>query len=122
MYMDLIHITKVRGSGDQSRDFIFIDDVIDALCLLIEKGMNCGVIQIGSGEATTIKSLINKIINISKKNITPIFDITKPEGDKGRIADYEKAKKILNWSPKVDLDKGLEITYRWIEEQVRKSK
>ena len=43
------------------------------------------------------------------------FDTTKPEGDKDRTGNIEKAKKILEWSPETTIDDGLEKTYRWIE-------
>lgn len=109
----------VWGSGNQSRDFIFIDDVVDSICLLIEKGMNKGVIQIGSGESTSIKNLIDKIIKISNKDIKPIFDLSKPEGDKGRISNCKKANEILNWYPKVKIDDGLKITYKWLNKKIK---
>jgi len=101
----------VWGSGKQYRDFVFIDDVINALLLVPEKGMNNGLIQIGTEIPTTIEKLSKTIIEISKKIIIPIFDTSKPEGDKGRISNCKKARKILNWNPSVDIYNGIKKTY-----------
>ena len=107
----------VWGSGGQGRTFVYIDDVVDALIKVKETGLGQGTIQIGPNKCTSIKELAEKIVNISGKNIEIQYDLSKPEGDKGRCADYSKAKKILNWSPKTKLADGLVQTYSWIESQ-----
>ena len=108
----------VWGSGNQYRDFVYIDDVIDALILVLKRGMNKGLIQIGSEKATTLRELSENIVKISKKSIKIKFDISKPEGDRGRIGDCGRAKEILKWHPKVDINSGLEKTYKWIKQQI----
>ncbi len=108
----------VWGSGNQYRDFVYIDDAIDAFIRLADNGMNKGVIQIGSERATTIREAANYIIDISGKPIRAIFDQTKPEGDKGRIAVCSRAHELLEWKPKTDIRKGLQETYHWIEKQL----
>ena len=108
----------VWGSGGQYRDFVYIEDIIDALLSVANKGMNKGLIQIGSEKATTLRDAANKIIQISRKPIKPVFDTTKPEGDRGRIANCNRAKQILQWQPKVTLEDGLNQTYKWIEEKI----
>lgn len=54
------------------------------------------------------------MIKISGKDITPFYDTTKPEGDKAHSADYSKAKKVLGWEPKVNLEEGLNCQYDWL--------
>lgn len=112
----------VWGSGNQYRDFVYIDDIIQALLLVVEKGMNQGLIQVGSERATTVRELAETIINISGKPIRPIFDVTKPEGDRGRVAVCDKARQILGWTATTDLDMGLQLTYKWIADQVKLEK
>jgi GDP-D-mannose 3',5'-epimerase len=112
----------IWGSGKQYRDFIFVDDVVDALILMTEYGMNKGVIQVGSGKPTTIKELAELIVKISGKKIDIKFDLNKQEGDKGRVANIQKAKKILNWQPKIDLYTGLQKVYHWIEEKINENR
>ena len=63
-------------------------------------------------------SPLNPIVEISGKDIDIIYDTSKPEGDKGRCADYSRARQILGWKPRVNLKEGLTQLYRWIEERV----
>lgn len=111
----------VWGSGNQKRAFVYVDDVIDAFITVLEKGMGKGVIQIGPGESMSIAEIAERIVNISGKDIPIKFDPSRPEGDMDRTADWSKAKRILGWSQKVSIVEGLERTYGWSEEYLRKS-
>jgi len=104
----------VWGSGEQGRAFIHVDDIVEALVLTKDKGLGQGIIQIGPSICTSIKEIAEKVVEISGKEIIVIYDTSKPEGDKARSADYSKAKSILGWEPKVDLDNGLRNQYEWI--------
>jgi len=112
----------VWGSGEQGRAFIHVDDIVNALCLTLEKGWGQGVIQIGPSVCTSIKEIAEKIIEISGKDIAAFYDISKPEGDKARSADYSKAKAVLGWEPQVTLKDGLQAQYDWVEEQILSKK
>jgi len=105
----------VWGSGDQRRAFVFVSDVVDALVQVMEKGINRGVIQIGPSKSVSIREIAQKIVGLSGKDINIRFDDACREGDKDRTADWSKAKDILGWCPTVDIDQGLERTYRWCE-------
>jgi len=109
---------NVWGSGEQGRAFVHVDDVVNAICLSLEKGWNQGIIQIGPSVCTSIKDIAKIIIKISGKNIEPYFDITKPEGDKARSANYSKATKVLGWLPKITLEDGLTSQYQWIYKKI----
>jgi len=110
---------NVWGSGLQGRAFIHVDDIVDALCLALEKGWGHGHIQIGPSHCTSIKEIAEKVAKISGKNIDIFYDTSKPEGDKARCADYTKAKEILGWEPKISLEEGLKQSYKWIEKQIK---
>lgn len=110
---------NVWGSGEQGRAFIHVNDIVNALVLALDKGWGHGHIQIGPSYCTSIKDIAYKIIEISGKEIKPFFDISKPEGDKARCADYTKAKKVLGWEPTVSLEEGLRESYNWIEKQIK---
>jgi GDP-D-mannose 3', 5'-epimerase len=105
---------EVWGSGNQGRAFIHVDDIVDAIIKSIEKENLPEYMQIGPNHCTSIKELVESLIEISGKKINVKFDTTKPEGDKGRYANYKIAKKTISWEPKVDLTKGLIETYNWI--------
>ena len=104
----------VWGSGKQRRAFVYIDDVIDALVASMKFGIGKGAIQIGPSHSTSIAEIAQEIVKISKKDIKVEFDLSKPEGDMDRSADYSKAKNILNWQPTTSIVNGLKKTYDWI--------
>lgn len=112
---------NVWGSGKQGRAFIHVNDIVDALVLALEKGWGHGWIQIGPSVCTSIREIAEAVIKISGKDITPFYDTTKPEGDKARSADYSKAKKVLGWEPKVNLEEGLKRQYDWVKAQIEKN-
>lgn len=109
---------NVWGSGEQGRAFIHVDDIVNGLCLALEKGLGAGVIQIGPSVCTSIKEIADQIIELSDKKIEAFYDKSKPEGDKARSADFSKAKTILGWEPKVSLKEGLHAQYTWIKKQI----
>lgn len=109
---------NVWGSGEQGRAFIHVNDAVNALVLALDKGWGHGHIQIGPPICTSIRQIVDEVIRISGKDIKPFFDISKPEGDKARSANYSKANRILGWEPTVSLDDGLRECYRWIEKHI----
>ena len=109
----------VWGSGQQGRAFIHVNDVVNALCLTKEKGLGKGIIQIGPSVCTSIKEIAETVVEITGKDINIQYDISKPEGDKARSADYSKAQNILGWEPLVDLRSGLEQQFNWIEKRIK---
>ena len=112
----------VWGSGEQGRAFIHVDDVVNALCLALDKGWGHEWMQIGPSVCTSIKEIAETVVRISGKDIDVFYDTTKPEGDKARSADYSKAKAVLCWEPSVDLETGLKAQYNWIKSQIESGK
>lgn len=108
----------VWGSGSQGRSFINVTDVVDGIILMMKKGLGNGTIQLGTDHCTSIKELSEIIVKISGKEIDIEYDLTKPEGDKGRCADCTKANEILGWTPKIDIENGLVNLYRWVYSQL----
>lgn len=108
----------VWGSGTQGRAFIHVQDVVNGIVLALEKGWGHGHIQLGPPICTSIKEIAERIVEISGKTIDIKYDLTKPEGDKARSADYSKARSTLGWKPEVSLEQGLSELYGWIEKQI----
>lgn len=113
---------NVWGSGEQGRAFIHVDDVVNALCLALDKGWGHGWMQIGPSVCTSIREIAETVVKISGKDVNIFYDTTKPEGDKARSADYSKAKEILGWEPVVNLEEGLKSQYNWIKSQIENEK
>ena len=108
----------VWGSGTQGRAFIHVNDIVNALCLTLDKGLSKGTIQIGPSVCTSIREIAEAVVRISGKDIDIFYDTTKPEGDKARCADYSYAKEVLGWEPQVDLEEGLKEQYLWVKQQI----
>lgn len=108
----------VWGSGEQGRAFVHVNDIVDAIMAAMQHGYGHGVIQIGPDTCTSIREVAEAIVKASGKDITIAYDTSKPEGDKGRCADYSKARRILGWEPKVPLIQGISALYDWISDQI----
>ncbi len=111
---------EVWGDGKQTRSFLYIDECIEGTLRLMRSDWT-GPVNIGSEEMVTIEELANMIMEIAGKKLK-IKYIPGPQGVRGRNSDNRLIKEKLGWAPTMPLKKGLEITYKWIEEQVRKSR
>jgi nucleoside-diphosphate-sugar epimerase len=109
----------VWGSGNQRRAFVHVDDVINALLELPLRGMNEGVIQIGPSESISIKEIAEIIVSVSGKKIPIRYDQSKPEGDIDRCANWDKARQVLGWEPKVNIKDGIKNVYKWVEMKLK---
>lgn len=109
----------IWGSGNQSRAFIHVSDVVNGIFLSMQKGLGHDEIQLGPSYATTIREVAEIIVRISGKKIPIQFDTSKPEGDKARCANYTKAKTLLGWEPLVSLESGMTELYQWVEGRIQ---
>ena len=108
----------VWGDGKQTRSYCYIDDAVTGTVMIMESDCDEPV-NIGSDRLVTIDKLADMIIGISGKDIQKEYDLTAPQGVRGRNADLTKVRKQIGWEPKVSLEEGLAKTYKWIEKQVK---
>ena len=108
----------VWGSGRQGRAFVHVNDVTDALILAMDKGWGAGPIQIGPDRCISIREIAETVVRLSGKPITARFDVSKPEGDMSRCADYSKARRVLGWEPRVTLEQGLQELLDWMRRRI----
>lgn len=110
------------GSGRQSRDFIYIDDVIEAWIAALDAPETYGqVFNLGTGKDMTILELIDVLSKMTKQSPNSLI-IRRPalEGDQEHIcADIEKAYRWLKWTPKVDVPEGIRRTLTWATSNVK---
>jgi len=102
---------SVLGPPDDSRDFVFVGDVVEAIKKSIEERLSGEIINIGSGIETSTAKLCQTMASLVNKNVKFSYQ----ERPAGRIssrfqADIAKAKSLLNWEPKVSLREGIKIT------------
>ncbi len=110
---------EIWGSGEQTRSFLYIDDCIDAVRLLMHSDHK-EPINIGSEEMISINRLAQMVINISEKDLK-IKNIKGPRGVMGRNSDNKLIEKVLGWKPKIELKAGMITLYQWIKEKEKQS-
>jgi UDP-glucose 4-epimerase len=102
------------GTGEQERDFTYVEDIVDGTLLAGEKITDGTPINLGTGIKYKIKDVAEKIFEIMKwrpKKI--IYDLSKPMGVIRRGLDISKARELLNWKPRYTLEEGLRRTINW---------
>lgn len=113
------HIIQLWGDGKQTRSFLYIDDCIDAVRLLMESDFK-EPINIGSEEMISINQLAEMTIGFSGKDIR-IKNIDGPTGVRGRNSNNDLIRKVLNWEPKYSLKEGMEKLYSWVKSKYENS-
>ena len=109
---------EMWGDGNQTRSFLYIDECLVALRKFMDQDGFIGPINIGSEEMVTINQLAEMVMKIAGKKLR-IKHIPGPLGVIGRNSDNKLIKDVLGWAPDYPLEKGLAVTYKWIEEQVK---
>ncbi len=103
----------VWGSGNQTRAFLYVEDLVRGMMLAVEKYAVADPVNLGTDEEVTIRELMKKIIRISGKNPKVIYDTTKADGSPRRNSDNTKAREKLGFVAKTPLDVGLQKTIAW---------
>lgn len=97
------------GDGAQTRDFVYVDDVVSALITAATaKKVNRQVINIGSGVETSVDGLVNEIEKVNGRSAKRIYNREKTGGVPRLVADISRAKALLGFRPQIDLASGLQ--------------
>ncbi|UZE92320.1 MAG: SDR family oxidoreductase [Methanosarcinales archaeon] len=103
----------VYGDGSQTRSFCYISDMVDGICrAMFSNGAEGEVINLGNPDEVTIRELAEKVKKLINSDSEIAFKALPQDDPKRRCPDIFKAKEILNWEPKVDLDAGLNKTIK----------
>ena len=103
------------GDGTPTREFLYVDDCVEALVAAIDIDTGTDPINIGSGSEISMGNLAKLIANMVGYEGTIIWDTTRPNGQMRRCLDISKAKKILNFEPKITINEGLKRTINWYQ-------
>lgn len=109
---------KIQGNGKQTRAFVFIDDFIDGLILVMNKGENLGIYNIGTMDEITIEKVVfevGKYFGIRSDNITIVPGEPAEGGTPRRCPDITKIRN-LGYDPRISFQDGLRITTKWYDE------
>ena len=105
----------ILGDGEQTRDFVYVEDVVSANILALTKKKAVGeVFNIATGKATTVNSLVQTLQKImNKTSLTPIHKEPRPGDIRNSCASIEKARKILGYKPAFGMENGLKKLAEW---------
>lgn len=112
---------EVWGDGNQTRSYCYIDDCLEGTYRLMMSDIR-EPLNIGSDRLISINQLIDIIANIAGKKIRKKYDLSKPQGVRGRNSNNTLIRKLLHWELSIPLEEGLKHTYNWIKQQIDKGK
>ncbi len=107
---------EIWGSGVQTRSFMFADDCIKGIQLIMDSQV-LEPINLGSTEAVSVNQLVDIVEDIAGVKLKRKYDLSAPKGVNGRNSENTLIKKYLNWEPDTPLRIGMEKTYAWIYDQ-----
>ena len=112
----------VFGDGEQSRDFVYIDNVVQAnLLAMFAKHLYGEVINIGCGKKTSLNRLLDVLKEILGSKVSAIYQEARKGDIRESLADIQKGKEILNYKPQVGIEAGLKMTVDYFKRQRAKS-
>ncbi len=111
------HQIEVWGDGEQTRSFSYIDDCLRGTRLIMDSDVT-EPINLGSSELVTINQLVDIVEEIAGIKVERNYDLSAPQGVRGRNSDNTLIKERLGWQPSIPLSEGLAHTYRWIHDQL----
>jgi UDP-glucose 4-epimerase len=100
----------VFGDGNQTRDFVYIDDVVDALyAAATASDVDRHIINVGSGQEVSINQLVEMVAHVTGRKVSHLYSQADDGGVSRLVADISLARQKLGYNPEVDLDEGLEL-------------
>ena len=107
---------SIWGTGNPRREFLHSDDLADAVLFLMDNYNDSEIVNVGCGEDQTIRVLAETISEVVGYSGSLAFDSSRPDGTPQKILDISKIR-VLGWTPKIPLKKGLVQVYQWYTEQ-----
>ena len=103
---------SIWGSGKPLREFLYVDDLSEAIKLIIEKDVDQQILNVGSSEEISIIDLAKLIKKVLQYDGELIFDSTKPDGNPRKLLDSTKMFSY-GWKPNIRLEEGIKLSYDW---------
>ena len=112
---------ELWGTGNPLREFLYVDDLAEAVLFSLENKLEEHLYNVGSGADISIKSLSELIQKVINHKAEIIWDKNKPDGTPKKLMDSSKLN-ILGWSPKISLEDGVKLTYSWFLKNINSYK
>ena len=109
---------EVWGDGEQTRSYCYIDDCVEGIYRLMQSEYS-EPLNLGQDRMLSINELVDIVAGIAGKKISKRYDLTKPQGVRGRNSDNTRLREVLGWEPAISLEDGLVKTYSWIDGQLK---
>ena len=113
---------EIWGNGEQTRSFMYIDDCIKGIDLIMHSDKVTFPINLGSAEKVSINELVDIVEDIAGVKLKRNYNLSAPKGVNGRNSDNTIIKQTLGWEPSIPLRTGMEKTYAWIRDEMTGSK
>jgi UDP-glucose 4-epimerase len=104
----------IYGNGSAIRDYIYIDDAIDATMAILKSNTKETLFNVGSGQETSINQLISVMSNVTNHRVDPVYKENSGLYLPKIVLDISRIRKETGWSPKTDIKEGIKKTWDWI--------
>jgi GDP-L-fucose synthase len=111
---------EVWGDGSPTREFLYVEDAAEGICLATEKYNKSDPVNLGSGMEISIKDLITLIAKLTDYQGEIIWDTSKPNGQPRRRLDVTRAEQEFGFKAQVGFEEGLRRTINWYSEKIAK--
>ena len=108
---------EIWGDGEQTRSFMYIDDCVEGTLKLMDSSFDQPV-NLGSDQSVTINQLVDLAEGFAGTRLRRNYDLSAPQGVRGRNSDNTLISEVLGWAPSVSLESGLSKTYEWIASEL----
>ncbi len=106
----------INGDGKQTRDYVYVGDVVEANVLALEKEVNAGI-NIGTAKETSVNELFKLLVTLTGTKFSEVHGPAKPGEQKRSVLNPYQAQKILGWQEKVSLEQGLKETVEFFKKK-----
>jgi GDP-L-fucose synthase len=108
----------VWGDGSELRDLLYVDDLVEFVRQALDRQTTTfELVNVGAGTSISIADLVERIIQASAKNLTIVYDRTRPTINFDLVLNTERARRAFAWSPRTSLEAGIRNTLAWYEKQ-----
>jgi GDP-D-mannose 3',5'-epimerase len=111
-----MHI-NIWGDGNQTRSFMYVDDCVEGINRIMGSNFS-DPLNLGSSELVSINQLVTLVESIAGVKLERTYDLSAPQGVRGRNSDNNLLESVVGWTPSTTLYEGLEATYNWIRSEM----
>ena len=111
------HEIEIWGDGEQTRTFMYVDDCVEGILRIMDSDYE-DPLNLGSTELVSVNQLVDLVEEIAGIRCKRTYDLSKPQGVRGRSSDNTRLKAVTGWEPSISLRDGLERTFGWIRDQM----